>query len=68
MTFHLFIPSFPFSIRADLYGPIPLLPTEGVDYTKSYDELSYPRNISPSANGTTSVANPKGLRVLTREL
>ena len=26
------------------YGPIPLLPTEGVDYTKSYDELSYPRN------------------------
>ena len=26
------------------YGPIPLLPTEGVDYTKSYDELSFPRN------------------------
>lgn len=26
------------------YGPIPLLPTEGVDYTKPYDELSYPRN------------------------
>lgn len=26
------------------YGPVPLLPPEGADYTKSYDELSYPRN------------------------
>ncbi|MDD3036880.1 RagB/SusD family nutrient uptake outer membrane protein [Bacteroides sp.] len=26
------------------YGPIPLMPVEGVDYSKSYDELSYPRN------------------------
>ena len=26
------------------YGPIPLMPASGVDYTKSYDELSIPRN------------------------
>ncbi|MDD3036869.1 RagB/SusD family nutrient uptake outer membrane protein [Bacteroides sp.] len=26
------------------FGPIPLMPTEGVDYAKTYDELSYPRN------------------------
>lgn len=26
------------------FGPIPLMPVDGVDYTKSYDELSYPRN------------------------
>ncbi|UEA63967.1 RagB/SusD family nutrient uptake outer membrane protein [Hoylesella buccalis] len=26
------------------YGPVPIMPTEGADYTKSYDELSYPRN------------------------
>ena len=25
-------------------GPIPILPPEGADYTKSYDELAYPRN------------------------
>lgn len=25
------------------YGPVPLLPLDGADYTKSYDELSYPR-------------------------
>ena len=26
------------------YGPVPIMPTEGVDYGKSYEELSYPRN------------------------
>lgn len=26
------------------YGPIPLLPEEGMDYTESYDALSLPRN------------------------
>lgn len=26
------------------YGPVPLLPVEGADYAKSYDELSYPRS------------------------
>lgn len=26
------------------YGPIPLMPASGVDYTKPYDELSFPRN------------------------
>ncbi|MBZ4191697.1 RagB/SusD family nutrient uptake outer membrane protein [Niabella beijingensis] len=26
------------------YGPVPLVPEEGLDYTKSYDELSLPRN------------------------
>lgn len=26
------------------YGPVTILPTEGVDYTKPYDDLSYPRN------------------------
>lgn len=26
------------------FGPIPLLPDEGVDYTLSYDELAFPRN------------------------
>lgn len=25
------------------FGPIPILPPEGADYTKSYDELAYPR-------------------------
>lgn len=26
------------------YGPIPILPDEGLDYTNSYDELAVPRN------------------------
>ena len=26
------------------YGPIPLLPNEGIDYTKSYDEIATPRS------------------------
>ena len=26
------------------YGPVPILPDEGLDYTDSYDELAYPRN------------------------
>lgn len=26
------------------YGPVPLMPDEGADYTQSYDELSYPRS------------------------
>lgn len=26
------------------YGPIPLLPEEGIDYTKSYEEIATPRN------------------------
>ncbi len=26
------------------YGPVPLLPDEGLDYTKSYDELAIPRS------------------------
>lgn len=26
------------------YGPVPIMPSEGADYTKSYDELAYPRN------------------------
>ena len=26
------------------YGPVPIVPEEGVDYTKSYDDLSLPRN------------------------
>ena len=26
------------------YGPVPIMPIEGADYTKSYEELSYPRN------------------------
>lgn len=26
------------------FGPIPIIPDEGVDYTKEYDELAYPRN------------------------
>lgn len=25
------------------YGPVPILPDEGADYTKDYEELSYPR-------------------------
>lgn len=36
------------------YGPIPLIPNEGIDYTKEYAEIAYPRahtmnvwNISP---------------------
>jgi hypothetical protein len=26
------------------YGPVPLLPDEGIDYTESYDEIAAPRN------------------------
>ena len=26
------------------YGPIPILPNEGIDYTKSYDEIATPRS------------------------
>lgn len=26
------------------YGPVPLIPDEGIDYTKEYDELGLPRN------------------------
>ena len=26
------------------FGPVPIVPDEGVDYTKEYDELAYPRN------------------------
>lgn len=26
------------------FGPVPIIPDEGVDYTKEYDELAYPRN------------------------
>lgn len=26
------------------YGPVPIMPIDGADYTKSYDELSFPRN------------------------
>ena len=26
------------------YGPVPIMPIEGADYTKTYEELSYPRN------------------------
>jgi hypothetical protein len=26
------------------YGPVPIMPDAGADYTKTYDELSYPRN------------------------
>lgn len=26
------------------YGPVPIMPIEGADYTKSYEELSFPRN------------------------
>lgn len=31
------------------FGPIPILPPEGADYTKSYDELAYPRKPMMSA-------------------
>ena len=27
-----------------LYGPIPIVPEEGLDYMESYDDLAYPRN------------------------
>jgi hypothetical protein len=27
-----------------LYGPIPIVPNEGIDYTKDYDEVAQPRN------------------------
>ena len=26
------------------FGPVPILPDEGIDYTKEYDEIAYPRN------------------------
>lgn len=26
------------------FGPVPIIPDEGIDYTQEYDELAYPRN------------------------
>ena len=26
------------------FGPVPIVPDEGVDYTKEYDDIAYPRN------------------------
>ena len=27
-----------------VFGPVPIVPDEGIDYTKEYDEIAYPRN------------------------
>ena len=39
-----FLRAYFYWIMLRMYGPIPLLPDEGADYTLSYDELSLPRN------------------------
>ena len=39
-----FIRAYLYYLLFRKYGPVPVLPVEGLDYTKSYDELSLPRN------------------------
>lgn len=39
-----FIRAYLYWLLLRKYGPIPIMPDEGADYTNSYDELSFPRN------------------------
>lgn len=39
-----FVRSYFYWLLLRKYGPVPLLPDEGIDYTKEYDDLGLPRN------------------------
>lgn len=39
-----FLRAYFYWILLRTYGPIPLVPDEGIDYTKEYDEIARPRN------------------------
>ena len=39
-----FLRAYYYWLMLRAFGPIPIIPDEGVDYTKEYDELAYPRN------------------------
>lgn len=39
-----FIRAYLYWLLLRKYGPIPIMPDKGADYSKTYDELSYPRN------------------------
>lgn len=38
-----FVRAYYYWLLLKKYGPVPIMPDEGVDYTQSYDELAYPR-------------------------
>ena len=39
-----FLRAYYYWLMLRAFGPIPIIPNEGVDYTHGYDELAYPRN------------------------
>ncbi|HTN20272.1 MAG TPA: RagB/SusD family nutrient uptake outer membrane protein [Pelobium sp.] len=39
-----FLRAYFYFILLRTYGPIPIVPNEGIDYTKEYDEIAQPRN------------------------
>lgn len=39
-----FIRAYYYWLLLRKYGPVPIMPEEGIDYEKSYDELAFPRN------------------------
>lgn len=39
-----FLKAYYYWLMLRAFGPVPIIPDEGVDYTKEYDELAYPRN------------------------
>ncbi len=39
-----FLRAYYYWLMLRAFGPVPIIPDEGVDYTKEYDELAYPRN------------------------
>lgn len=39
-----FVRAYYYWLLLKKYGPVPIVPDEGVDYTKSYDELAIPRS------------------------
>ncbi len=39
-----FLRAYYYWLMLRAFGPIPIVPDEGVDYTKEYDELAYPRS------------------------
>ena len=41
---HLFLRAYFYWLTLRAFGPVPIIPDEGIDYTQEYDELAYPRN------------------------
>jgi putative outer membrane protein, probably involved in nutrient binding len=39
-----FVRAYYYFLLLRRYGPVPIIPDEGVDYTKDYESLSFPRN------------------------